>query len=60
MANRMLYPAYDVTLLPCRDDLSLISSSIVKEVASYGGDISRMVPSQIVEQVTERLRKDGN
>ncbi len=60
MANRMLYPAYDVTLLPCRDDLSLISSSIVKEVASYGGDISRMVPSQIVEQVTDRLRKDGN
>lgn len=59
MANRMLYPAYDVTLLPCRDDLSLISSSIVKEVASYGGDISRMVPSQIVEQVTDRLRKDG-
>ena len=59
MANRMLYPAYDVTLLPCRDDLSLISSSIVKEVASYGGDISRMVPSQIVELVTDRLRKDG-
>ena len=34
--NRMLYSDYDVTLLPCRDDLSLISSSIVKEVVSYG------------------------
>ena len=57
LANRMLYSGYDVTLLPCRDDLSLISSSIVKEVGSYGGDISGMVPAQIVETVNERLRK---
>ena len=57
LANRMLYSGYDVTLLPCRDDLSLISSSIVKEVGSYGGDISKMVPAQIVETVNERLRK---
>jgi len=57
LANRMLYSDYDVTLLPCRDDLSLISSSIVKEVGSYGGDISQMVPAQIVDMVNERLRK---
>ena len=57
LANRMLYSGYDVTLLPCRDDLSLISSSIVKEVGSYGGDIYKMVPAQIVETVNERLRK---
>lgn len=60
LANKLLYPNYDVTLLPCRDDLSLISSSIVKEVGSYGGDISGMVPAQIVDQVTERLRKGRN
>ena len=57
LANRMLYSDYDVTLLPCRDDLSLISSSIVKEVGSYGGDISQMIPAQIVDTVNERLRK---
>ena len=57
LANRMLCSDYDVTLLPCRDDLSLISSSIVKEVGSYGGDISQMVPAQIVDTVNERLRK---
>ena len=57
LANRMLYSDYDVTLLPCRDDLSLISSCIVKEVGSYGGDISQMIPAQIVDTVNERLRK---
>ena len=60
LANRMLYPEYDVVLLPCRDDLSLISSSIVKEVGMYGGDISAMVPSQIVDKVNDRLRKGRN
>ncbi|MCR5592793.1 MAG: pantetheine-phosphate adenylyltransferase [Saccharofermentans sp.] len=60
MANRMLHPEYDVVLLPCRDDLSLISSSIVKEVGRYGGDISAMVPTQIVELVNDRLRKGRN
>ena len=60
LANRMLYPEYDVVLLPCRDDLSLISSSIVKEVAMYGGDISAMVPGQIVDKVNDRLRKGRN
>ena len=57
LANKMLCPIYDVTLLPCRDDLSLISSSLVKEVGSYGGDISGMLPAQIVDRVNERLRK---
>ena len=51
---------YEVVLLPCRDDLSLISSSIVKEVGYYGGDISKMVPSEIVDFVSEKLKKGRN
>ena len=57
LANRLLYPEYDVMLLPCRDDLSLISSSIVKEVGLYGGDISKMVPSEIYGFVSDKLKK---
>ena len=60
LANRLLDPQYDVVLLPCRDDLSLISSSIVKEVGFYGGDISKMVPSEIVGFVSDRLKKGRN
>ncbi|MBP5181256.1 MAG: pantetheine-phosphate adenylyltransferase [Clostridiales bacterium] len=60
LANRMLYPEYDVVLLPCRDDLSLVSSSMVKEVGRYGGDISAMIPTEILETVNDRLRKGRN
>lgn len=57
MANRLLYPEYDVMLLPCKADLSLTSSSIVKEVAHYGGDISKMVPAEILDFVSSELKK---
>lgn len=60
LANRLLHPEYDVVLLPCRDDLSLISSSIVKEVGHYGGDISKMVPAEIADFISEKLKKGRN
>ena len=57
LANRLLYSGYDAILLPCRDDMSLISSSIVKEVGYYGGDISKMVPAEIIDTVNEKFMK---
>lgn len=57
LANRLLYPEYDVILLPCRAELSLTSSSIVKEVGFYGGDITKMVPKEIQKQVSDKLMK---
>ncbi|MCH4153380.1 MAG: pantetheine-phosphate adenylyltransferase [Saccharofermentans sp.] len=57
LANRLLLPGYDAILLPCRDDLSLISSSIVKEVGFYGGDISMMVPAEIINTVNDKFMK---
>lgn len=57
LANRLLLPEFDTVLLPCRDDLSLISSSIVKEVGHYGGDISKMVPAEISDFIKEKLSK---
>ena len=41
-ANTLMFPDYQVIFLPCRADLAFTSSSIIKEVAYYGGDISRM------------------
>jgi pantetheine-phosphate adenylyltransferase len=54
-ANRLLLPSFDSILLLCRIDLVYTSSSIIKEVASYGGDISAMVSPEIVDFVKERI-----
>ena len=55
-ANKLLYPEYEAILMSCRSDLAFTSSSIVREVAHYGGDISGMVPDSIAELVTNHLR----
>jgi pantetheine-phosphate adenylyltransferase len=56
-ANHLLYPQYETILLPCRTDLAFTSSSVVREVGMYGGDISGMVPACIHDFVFERLNK---
>ncbi len=55
-ANKLLYEDYESILLPSSFDLAFTSSSIVREVASFGGDISRMVPAGILEFVSQKLR----
>lgn len=56
-ANKLLLPSYETCLLPCSIDLAFNSSSIVREVATYGGDITNMVPAALVAPITARLRK---
>lgn len=56
-ANQLMLPEYETCLLPCRIDLAFTSSSIVREVASYGGDISGMVPAAILGMVQKQLSK---
>jgi len=34
---------------------SFLSSSLVKEVATYGGDVSGLVPELVLRRLTERL-----
>ena len=61
-ANKLLLPEYDVILLPCSADLAFTSSTIIKEVAFYGGNISRMVSPSIVDfvatTISERIKRD--
>jgi len=54
-ANKLLLPEFESVLLPCRMDLAFTSSTIVKEVASYGGNVSGMVSSDIVDMITRKL-----
>jgi pantetheine-phosphate adenylyltransferase len=58
-ANKLLYPSFEMLLLPCRSDLTFTSSSIVREVATYGGDITNMVPDEIRSFVAGYLRRTG-
>lgn len=45
----------DTLFVATNPDYSYLSSSLVKEVASYGGDVSGLVPGIVLERLAERL-----
>ena len=55
--NHKLNPEVDTVFLTTSVEYSYLSSSIVKEIASYGGDISQFVPKEVVEDVYNKLYK---
>ena len=53
--NRKLMPEADTVFLPTSEQFTYISSSLVREIASLGGDISDFVHPRIKEVLDERL-----
>ncbi len=51
LTNRMLNDKIESVLLVSRSRYTYLSSSVVKEVASYGGDISAMVPDNVANKL---------
>lgn len=54
-ANRMLNPRMETLLLPAADGYAWISSSAVKEIAAFGGDIRDYLPPECAEEIARRL-----
>ena len=45
----------DTVFVPTSPEYSFLASSLVKEVATFGGDVSRLVPPFVLERLTARL-----
>ena len=59
MANKNLYSGAETIFLTTSSEYMFLSSSVVKQIAYFGGDISKFIPAEIVGTVTNRLRKDN-
>jgi pantetheine-phosphate adenylyltransferase len=55
--NRQLAPEVESVFLTPADHLSYISSSLVKEIASLDGDVSKFVPPLVNQALLERFKK---
>ncbi|MDO9535746.1 MAG: pantetheine-phosphate adenylyltransferase [Bacillota bacterium] len=55
LVNRKLNCNVETMFMMTNNMYSYISSSIVKEVASYGGDIRDLVPPQVYQIIREKL-----
>lgn len=54
--NHAVMPDIDTVFLTTSVQYSYLSSSIVKEVASYGGDITKFVPENILPLVLDKFK----
>ncbi|MCR1838787.1 pantetheine-phosphate adenylyltransferase [Murimonas intestini] len=53
--NRILNPEIDTIFLTTSLEYAYLSSTTVKEVASYGGDISEFVPGIVVDKIYNKI-----
>lgn len=55
LANKKLCPEAETIFLVTRSENMYLSSSVVKQIAYFGGDISDFVPAEIKERIAARL-----
>lgn len=47
----------ETVFIPTSPEWSFLASSLVKEVATFGGDVSGLVPDFVLDRLTRRLRE---
>ena len=55
--NRHLNPELETMFLASSEKYTYLSSTIVKEMARYGADLTGLVPREIVDDVNRRMRE---
>lgn len=58
LMNRRLESRLETIFLPAQEDVTFLSSRIVKEVARLGGDVSAFVPDAIAARLKEKFRQE--
>lgn len=56
LANKILCPDLETVFITSNSDYMYLSSTVVKQVCSYGGDVSKFVPAEILDDVVNRLK----
>ena len=49
----------DTLFMPTNPEYSFLASSLVKEIAKWGGDVSSLVPSNVLTLLRERIEHGG-
>lgn len=55
LLNKALNPEYETVFLMTDTKYSYISSSMVKELAGFKGDLTGLVPGEIIEKIKEKI-----
>jgi len=56
LANRSLAPNAETVFITADPQNMYVSSSLIRQIATFGGDVSDFVPKAIVEEIEKRLK----
>jgi pantetheine-phosphate adenylyltransferase len=59
LTNKQINPDMETLFLNTSSEYMYLTSSIVKQIGFFGGDISDFVPEEIVDEITKKIRKVG-
>jgi pantetheine-phosphate adenylyltransferase len=54
--NRNLYPDVETVFLTPSDQYMFVSATIVREIASLGGDVSKFVPPLVQKRLADKIQ----
>ena len=57
--NRNLYPAVETVFLTPSEQYMFVSATIVREISTMGGDVSKFVPPYVAKQLKAKIKQLG-
>lgn len=57
LTNQKLNPEMETVFVAANADNMYLSSSVVKQVCEFGGDISEFVPAEVCEDIIKRIKE---
>lgn len=60
LLNKNLNPEIETLFMMSNIKYSYLSSSVVRELASHGGNIKDLVPDVIIDRIYEKYKRSGN
>lgn len=58
LLNKALNPEYETMFMMTNTKYSYISSSMVKEVAKYNGDLDGLVPQIVISKIKDKMQRE--
>jgi len=57
LTNKQLNPDFETVFITASAEYMFLSSSVVKQVCEFGGDISEFVPAAVCDDIVNRIRE---
>lgn len=57
LTNRTLDPEIETVFLMAKETYSHISSTLIRQIATFGGDLHKFIPPEVAQALIERVRE---